>query len=116
MRFFTFFIGAIASLVIIALIIRFSHRIHRLYNRLEKRFLLNLNQREIAESERNRVELAPWDAHIIPLTIEPGATCVRKTLRELAWRETAGVNVVIIKRGDRQIPVPGREERDFFAG
>ncbi|RYZ30444.1 MAG: sodium:proton antiporter [Chitinophagaceae bacterium] len=113
MRFFTFIIGAVASVAIIVLVIRFSNRIQRLYNRLEKRFLLNLNQREIAESERNRVELAPWDAHIIPLAIEPGAPCIGKTLRELAWRESAGVNVVMIKRGDMQIPVPGREERIF---
>jgi len=113
MRFFTFIIGAFASIIIIGLIIRYSNLIQRLYNRFEKRFLLNLNQREIAESERNRVELAPWDAHIIPLTVEPGAACVGKTLQELAWREAAGVNVVMIKRGEVQIPVPGRDERIY---
>jgi monovalent cation:H+ antiporter-2, CPA2 family len=112
-RFFTFLTGAIASIIIILLIIRFTKRIQRFYNRIESRFLTNLNQREIAESERNRIELAPWDAHIIPVTIPPDALCVGKSLEELRWREIAGINVVLIKRGDIQVPVPGKKERIY---
>ncbi|HEV7332364.1 MAG TPA: cation:proton antiporter [Flavisolibacter sp.] len=112
-QFFDFTVGIIASLIITAVVLRFSSRIHRFYNRIESRFLNNFNQREIAESVRNRIELAPWDAHIIPVTIGPDATCIGKTLEELRWREKAGVNVVLIKRGEFQIPVPDKWERIY---
>ena len=112
-RFFGFSVGIIATTVFIAVMIQFSGRIQHYYNRIEARFLNNFNQREIAESQRNRVELAPWDAHIIPVSIPPDAPSIGKTLEQLQWREKAGVNVVLIKRGDMQIPVPGKSEQVF---
>ncbi len=109
-RFFNLETGLIFTGLVIALLVIFSKRIQSFYVKLEKRFVSNLNEREIANSRANRTELAPWDAHIVPLTIPPTAACVGKTLNQLRWRETIGINVVLIKRGDLHIPTPGREE------
>ena len=77
--------------------------------------MINLNERELEASRLNRTELAPWDAHIASLTVPQLASCAGKTLLELRWRETIGINVVMIKRGDLHIPIPGKEEMIFPA-
>src|SRR5690606_11438389 len=89
--------------------------------RLEKRFLTNLNERErvenskIAISETNlhsqftiSSELTPWAVHLIDMVVDPHADYIGKTLMEVQWREKYGVNVAYIKRGDNQIYTPGR--------
>lgn len=112
-RFFNIYTGVIFTAVIIALLVIFSQRIQALYNKLEKRFFSNLNEREIESSRVNRTELAPWDAHIVPIVVPATAACVGKTLFELRWRETIGVNVVMIKRTDQHIAAPGKDQRIF---
>ncbi|MBZ5798173.1 hypothetical protein K8353_50020, partial [Burkholderia contaminans] len=79
--------------------ILFSKRIQRFYQRLEGRFLTNLNARQLEEKRklqeeenyRNRLtpqsDLSPWDAHMIGLEVNPHAQYIGKTLAELAWRE-----------------------------
>jgi CPA2 family monovalent cation:H+ antiporter-2 len=103
----------------------FSKRIQKFYQRIEGRFLSNLNARELeaelgnASSENllrrhfspQSHDLSPWDAHMIDLEINPLARYVGKTLAELAWRETYGVNIAYIKRGDKLIYAPGRDNR-----
>lgn len=112
-RFFNLWTGITFTAVIILLLAFFSRRIQIFYTRLERRFFTNLNQREIAAAEKNRTELAPWNAHIVPVTIPPAAPCVGKTLLELGWREAIGINVVMIKRLDQHIPVPSKGEMIF---
>ena len=109
-RFFNIYTGIVFTAIIISLLIIFSKRIKSLYNKLEYRFVSNLNEREIATSILNRTELAPWDAHIVPILIPSAASCIGRTLLQLKWRETIGVNVVMIRRGDFSIPAPGKEE------
>lgn len=120
---FKLFSTAIALLiavpVIVIVIFVFAQRIQNFYHRLEVRFLGNLNARETAEYnslDANVIRrtallqssLAPWDAHIIQLQVPPHAVYVGRTLRELAWREQYGINVVYIKRGDDLISTPQR--------
>lgn len=112
-RYFSIYTGVAFTALFIALLIIFSARIQSFYSHLEKRFFSNLNQREIAEAQSNRTELAPWDAHIVMVAVEPNAPCSGKSLLELRWRETIGINVVLIKRGDYHIPAPGKEQRIF---
>lgn len=109
-RFFNLLTGIIFTTITILLLIMFSKKIQAFYNRLERRFFNNLNQREIATAQKNRNELAPWNAHIVPLTVLPGCSCIGKSLLELQWRESIGINVVMIKRQDHHIPVPSKEE------
>ncbi len=112
-RFFNVYTGIVFTAFILSLLVIFSKKIQALYTRLERRFVSNLNEREIETSTVNRTELAPWDAHIAPFIVPPTATCVGKTLFELRWRETIGVNVVMIKRGDQHIAAPGKEQMVF---
>ncbi|MCS3800961.1 cation:proton antiporter [Niastella sp. OAS944] len=109
-RFFNLYTGIVFTGVTLFLLIAFSKKIQALYGKLERRFVSNLNERETEHSRLNRTELAPWDAHIVPVTVPARAACVGKTLNELKWREMIGVNVVMIKRDDHQIAVPGREQ------
>lgn len=109
--------------IVMVVLMIFRKRIQSFYNRLENRFLTNLNAREAAASadmsmsaniRRKREDiqsnLLPWDAHIIELEVTPEAEYIGKSLEELDWRTRYGVNVVYIKRGERLINVPVNEE------
>lgn len=112
-RFFNLITGIVFTAIIISLLLIFSKNIQAFYAKLEHRFFSNLNDREIQTSISNRTELAPWDAHIVPLTVPPDAPCIGKSLLELKWRETIGINVVLIKRGEYHIAAPGKEQMIF---
>lgn len=113
----------VAIPVTILVLIIFSKRIQKFYQRIESRFITNLNARETAanggSAEVNilrknvdfRSDMVPWDAHIIEMKVNPYADYIGKTLMELAWREQYGINIVYIKRGDQLINVPGRYNR-----
>ncbi len=109
-RFFNLVTGITFTALIIVVLLVFSKKIQSFYMRLERRFFNNLNQREIATAEKNRTELAPWNAHMVPLTVPPDAPCVGKTLQELLWRESIGINIVMIKRGDYHIAAPTKAD------
>jgi CPA2 family monovalent cation:H+ antiporter-2 len=108
-RFFNLYTGVTVTALMIILMVVFSKNIKEFYTRIEGRFLNNLNQREIDNSKKNRLELAPWDAHITSVEVASNALCVGKSLLDLQWREKMGVNVVLIKRGDDHFPAPGKE-------
>ncbi|HEY8513466.1 MAG TPA: cation:proton antiporter [Cyclobacteriaceae bacterium] len=111
---------AIMVVVPVAVLILFilARRIQNFYQRIELRFLTNLNAREAQaeraqreerpERDRFKTELQPWDAHIIELEVAPEAEYVGKTLMELQWRERYGINIVFIRRGEKLIHAPGR--------
>ncbi len=123
---FAFFSTQVATLIAVPIVftvlVIFGKRIQRFYDRIEIRFLSNLNAREDAAaadksataSMRRKTEaiqstLMPWDAHIVELEVAPQAPYIGKSLLELAWREKYGINIVYIKRGDRLIHVPTRK-------
>lgn len=113
----------VAVPIIIVVLILFSTRIQHYYQRIEKRFLSNLNARERVESENAlreeerqkefnpQTDLSPWDAHMIDLEVNPHAEYIGKTLIELAWRERYGINIAYIRRGGKLIYAPGRNNR-----
>jgi CPA2 family monovalent cation:H+ antiporter-2 len=120
-RLFPTTIAILIALPIIIIALRvFSNRIQNFYQRLEKRFLSNLNAREIAAEEKSHTEkllrkhfkqdaeLSPWEAHIVDLQVNPNADYTGKTLEDLAWREKYGINIAYIKRGDQLIYAPSR--------
>lgn len=114
----------VAIPVTVFVLIVFSKRIQRFYQRIESRFITNLNAREVAaarqkidglsfQAKREDIgtELLPWDAHIIELQVNPTAAYIGKKLMELRWREKYGINLVYIKRGEQLINLPGRYNR-----
>jgi len=113
----------VAVPVIIIVLVLFSQRIQRFYQRLEGRFLTNLNARETAEEANSGSEnilskhfnpesnSSPWDAHMVDMEVSQNAEYIGSTLSELGWREQYGVNIAYIKRGDKLIYAPGRNNK-----
>lgn len=99
---------AIATVLMIVGMFIFSRKLQGFYNKMESRFLLNLNARE---AQNAQPEILPWDTHLAELVVAPESSLVGKTLIELSIREKYGVNIALIERGKIMIPTPGRDER-----
>lgn len=107
--------------LVIAIFFIFAKRLQKLYSRIEKGFLVNLNAREYAEyntlsagvirkNAEIQTQMEPWDAHIVPLEVPQQAEYIGRTLHELEWREKYGINIVYIKRGGKIINAPDRNQ------
>lgn len=83
------------------------------YIAVEKRFLANLNAKELFEMEKmgSRPELAPWDATLVNLVLSSDSILAGLTLEESKFRSTTGATVAMIDRGKRRIFAPTRSER-----
>lgn len=110
--------------ITILVIVIFSSRIQRFYQRMERRFMRNLNERELVAAEATTVEdtlqsknremgsnMETWDAHIVEMEVNPQATAIGVALKNLRWREQFGINIVYIRRGEKIIHTPGRDNR-----
>ncbi|HSI90162.1 MAG TPA: TrkA C-terminal domain-containing protein, partial [Adhaeribacter sp.] len=99
----------VAFILIIVVSSLFAQRLNQTYETIERRFLFNLNARDL--EERSVKKLVPWDAHIAHFEVSPEATAVGKTLIELALREKFGVNLAQIERGRLVLQIPSGHER-----
>lgn len=94
------------------------NRLERLYGAIEGRFLSNLHrkgqeEKEAQEQKVARYEmppLAPWDAHLVEFIVPQEANYVGLHLEQLSIREKYGVTIALIRRGNRRITAPGRNE------
>jgi len=112
----TFFSPGIAFIALVISIIAyvlFPKKLHSLYNKIEKHFLSNFNDREQTNSNKRQNVLSPWDGHMAEFLIANESNLVGKTLEELKIREQFGINIALIKRGDFSINIPTRNERLF---
>lgn len=106
--------------VAIVFMFMFSKRLNKFYDRLEKRFITNLNDRVTNSDDAALTRLtgntevisnlAAWDVHIVEHQVKPLAEFVGKTLLELQWREKFGINIGYIKRGAKLIHTPDRNQ------
>jgi CPA2 family monovalent cation:H+ antiporter-2 len=85
------------------LMLVFSRQLERLYSRIERRFVKNLKGHDPAS---HLPPLAPWDAHLVSLEVDPTSALVGKTLMELRVRERFGITIALIERGTKKIPAP----------
>ncbi|WP_199121234.1 cation:proton antiporter [Pedobacter sp. ASV28] len=104
----TWIAAGIALVLIVAVMFIFSRKLQSFYERMENRFLYNLNAREAAKKQP---EILPWDTHLLELTVAPESKLVGQTLIDLAVREKYGINIAMIERGKIMIPTPNRDER-----
>jgi len=80
---------------------------------IETRFFSNLNAKELEERKRFYVtaavkdQLSGYDVHIGSLTVSQDSPYIGKTLRDMPFRHTSGVNIIKIVRGHKSILVPG---------
>lgn len=88
----------------------FGHFSSRIYKKIERRFIENINQTPADEKKGGVRELAPWDATLAEFILTPYSSMVRKTLLESGIKERFGVTVTIIERGDQRILAPTRDE------
>lgn len=106
-------LAALIGVVVAALLfITQRHRIKQFYGKIESRFLLNLHDRERTQEEQQKTKsvLAPWDSHLTTFTLETRSPIIGSPLGTLKLRETYGINIVIIERGDLIINIPRQED------
>ncbi len=103
--------GTLVAMLVIGVV--FRQRLQKFYQRLEDRFLQNLHERELLEQNKTQSHLSPWDAHLTHYKISPHANFIGKTLEELQWRETYGINIAFIERGNHVMFAPARTEKIF---
>jgi len=108
---FTSFI--VALLVMVVVLVIFRKRMQLFYNRIERRFLKNLNARSVIEGTDEKNNISPWDAHLAYFVISPDADFVGKPLIELQWREKYGINIASIERGKKIIDIPDKFQMLF---
>lgn len=109
----------IVVVIMIGVLALFSKKIQGFYNKIEYRFISNLNARERTAAKKelarkkfdHQTDLSPWDAHMVEQKVNPHAEYLGRKLEELAWRERFGINIAFIKRGDKLIYAPGRNNR-----
>ncbi|MCU7550309.1 cation:proton antiporter [Chitinophagaceae bacterium LB-8] len=120
-RFFSFAIALYAAVLMATLFSILRKKIQTLYDALEKRFISNLNDKELQEelkamelqAGKRNAALAPWDAHLTTFDILPESAVIGKTLGELRWREQIGINIAMIKRGRLTITIPKKDDCIF---
>lgn len=118
-RLFSASIALIVGLPIILIMVILLSRGSKIFHgNLERLFLGNLNAREDDEKEmpgsvdylhgqlKSHSGLDPWDVHMVDLEVKRNAPFMGKSLKELAWREKYGINIIYIRRGDRLIFAP----------
>ncbi len=109
--FFSPWVALAALIFLITGGLLFPKRLQKAYYYLENHFIRNLHSREISERKKTRSELTPWDGHITMMEIPHESDIAGKSLNELSLREQLGINIAIIKRGEKTINVPSRNEK-----
>lgn len=85
-------------------------QLEKSYHWFEKQFVSNL--KNTSEVKKTRYEeLAPWDTHLVEITVDENSHFAGKTLGELQVRQHYGVNIVAISHGSRIIPAPRGDEK-----
>lgn len=98
----------IASLA--ALLFFISRHLGQVYQSLQDHFVGNLNEKEKLDQVRSLPAIAPWDSHMVELTLSPHSNLAGKTLGQGFIREKFGVTVAMIERGRGLITAPGRDQ------
>lgn len=78
-------------------------------NKIETKFLENLNERELRRSGKNNAVV--HDLHLAYITVGNACEFVGERLMNSNLRHRFGVNIVSIQRGAITIPIPGGKNR-----
>jgi CPA2 family monovalent cation:H+ antiporter-2 len=117
--FHTHLIIAFALALAILLMFLASRRIRNQTIKMERRFRTNLNEKQEYEESRRPISqgfanhLLERDLHLSEFRIKPFYSIVGKTLKELSFRQSFGVNIVTIIRDELRIHIPNGEERIY---
>ncbi|WP_242053304.1 cation:proton antiporter [Dysgonomonas sp. GY617] len=102
------FITAIIIAVVYLAAIVFIKGVKIQSRRIEKRFIDNFNNKEknAAISSTVAEGLLSKNIHIEELEVSPDSPNIGRTLAELNYRQTTGVNIITIIRGNKKINIP----------
>lgn len=101
----------------LALVFIMARRASRRFTRIEDRFFANLNEKDEYNRRNAPVrtmmtsKLEGYDIHTKAVTVLSDFSYAGKTLREMPFRHTSGVNIVKIQRGSKSILIPKGDER-----
>jgi CPA2 family monovalent cation:H+ antiporter-2 len=116
-----FFINAFLSInswvglsvfIVFALLLAVGTFTHKLYSKIERRFIENLsgsekNLQEVKLAQKSM--LMPWDVVLVEYSIDPDSRFVGKTLMDSKLKEIYGVTVTLVQRGEHDYLAPDRE-------
>lgn len=97
--------------VVILLSMYFSRRLRENMGKIESKFLDNLNQRELNRSGKKNAVVN--DLHQAYITVGSAWPYAGQRLMDSDIRQTYGVNIVGIQRGQTFIPIPNGRERIY---
>ena len=106
----------IVSMAIVGVII-YSQTVKKHSRRLEQRFLANLNEKDVLDektasyNKKLEDDLLARDVRVEEMEVAQNSQSIGKTLRELNYKQTVGVNIVSIIRGPKKINIPDGNER-----
>ncbi|MCD7938030.1 MAG: cation:proton antiporter [Tannerellaceae bacterium] len=92
---------------------------HKQGVRIEERFLENLREKQVLETENAALhpevthDLLSKQIHIEEIEVSPLSPRIGKSLKESNFRQATGVNLVTIIRGNRKINIPDANERIY---
>lgn len=110
LEFFNFWISLALIVLSNASFIFFFRKHLESYSRwFEQQFVAGFHT-ENNEQQADLERLAPWDAHLVDVILNPNSEFVGKTLIQLSLRERFGTNIVVIRRGLQVIVAPGANE------
>lgn len=101
----------VAAAVVLLVAFFFSRRLRKSMNRIESRFIDNLNERELRRSGKNNSVVG--DLHLAYMTVGTACDFAGERLINSNLRHRYGVNIVSIQRGGATIPIPDGMERIF---
>jgi CPA2 family monovalent cation:H+ antiporter-2 len=114
-QYFPFWQALLGTAIILGCVLLvLRSQLQKYYQRIESRFLTNLNAREVADAASRKAaaaDLVPWDAQVSEVEIDPWSSLVDKPLIDLQLREKYGINVGAIRRGNVTIYAPTRDEK-----
>lgn len=110
--FYTITIGLTAGIIVFILItVVLSKRLSTRLNRIEEKFVNNLNERDLRRSGANNNIIS--NLHLSFMTVGYGCPYVGMRLADSNLRSRYGVSIASIQRGGTNIPIPGGEIRIF---
>lgn len=96
--------------LVIAILYLLPRNFEKVYLWLERRFVTNLNEKDLRHKQKAHPALVPWDSHLAELQVSSDSPLIGKKLSELTIRERFGVTITLIQRGHKAIPAPGGAE------
>lgn len=100
---------AVVGAIILLLILFSSRGLRRAMKRMERKFMDNLNERELRRSGKHNAVV--HDLHQAFITVGAGSPFAGERLMDSNLRNKFGVNIVGIQRGQNYIAIPGGRER-----